>query len=141
MPIYEYYCKACNTIFNFYSKTFTVKKQPACPRCRGSLQKHVSAFSLGQGQKGPEDLPMSRRQVEDGLKRLEAFGQKDPEEAARLRSKFGKMTGVNFEESKKKPSASVHDSNADGYKAQPVDKTLSDEHEAPPEHDDHLYEL
>ncbi|MGD2029649.1 MAG: zinc ribbon domain-containing protein, partial [Desulfobacterales bacterium] len=34
MPIYEFYCRDCNTIFNFFSKTINTTKKPKCPKCK-----------------------------------------------------------------------------------------------------------
>jgi len=140
MPIYEYYCKACNTIFNFYSKSFSVKKNPVCPRCQGPIKKHVSSFAFSQKQKGPDSLPMSSKRLDDGLKRLKDYDSKNPEDAAKLRKKFSKMMNVNFEEGKKKSDA-VLDAEQDRKISGVRDKPLGEDHEAPPERDDTLYEL
>ncbi|MDH3798752.1 MAG: zinc ribbon domain-containing protein, partial [Desulfobacterales bacterium] len=34
MPIYEFYCEDCNTIFNFFSKSVNTTKTPKCPNCK-----------------------------------------------------------------------------------------------------------
>ena len=31
MPLYEFFCPDCNTIFTFFSKTVTADKVPAMP--------------------------------------------------------------------------------------------------------------
>ena len=31
MPIYEFYCAKCNTIYNFFSRTANTDKIPTCP--------------------------------------------------------------------------------------------------------------
>jgi len=140
MPIYEYYCKKCNTIFNFYSKTFSVEKEPVCPRCEGDLNKHVSSFAFGQNMKGPDSLPMSTKMLDDGMKRLKAHDSKNPEDAAHLRKKFSKMMGVNFEEGKKK-SDSVLEAEQEERSIGVEGKPISDEHDVPPEIDETLYEI
>ncbi|XCN71926.1 MAG: FmdB family zinc ribbon protein [Candidatus Electrothrix aestuarii] len=33
MPIYEFYCQDCNTIFNFFSSRINTEKRPDCPKC------------------------------------------------------------------------------------------------------------
>lgn len=140
MPIYEYYCKACNTIFNFYSKTLSVKKEPFCPRCQGPIKKHVSSFAFSQKQKGPDSLPMSSKMLDDGLKRLKDYDSKNPEDAANLRRKFSKMMNVNFEEGRKKSDAMLEAEQEEkdfGIQGKP----LAEEHDVPPERDDTLYEL
>jgi len=141
MPIYEYFCVPCNTIFSFYAKTFSVDKEPACPRCTGKLQKYVSLFSLGHKLKGPEDLPMSSQRLEEGMKRLETFSEKDSKEAARLRKKFGEITGVSFDENKKKALAQKQDAEKPGQIDGSSQERFLGEQEAPPERDDNLYEL
>jgi putative FmdB family regulatory protein len=140
MPIYEYYCKKCNTIFNFLSKTFSVEKEPICPRCKGDLKKHVSSFAFSQKMKGPDSLPMSTKMLDEGMKRLKDHDTKDPEDAARLRKKFSNIMGVNFEEGKKK-SDIVLESEYDEKRMSVKDKPVSDEHDAPPERDETLYEI
>jgi putative FmdB family regulatory protein len=45
MPIYEFYCATCHTLFNFLSRRVGVKSAPACPRCHGPLSREVSPFA------------------------------------------------------------------------------------------------
>ena len=33
MPIYEFYCPDCNTLFNFFSSRINTEKKPDCPKC------------------------------------------------------------------------------------------------------------
>lgn len=47
MPIYEYACPQCRTIFNFLSKRINPKRQPDCPKCgRSKLTKKISSFAM-----------------------------------------------------------------------------------------------
>jgi putative FmdB family regulatory protein len=47
MPIYEFYCNDCNTIFNFFSKTVNTSKKPKCPKCKAkTLSRQMSAFAF-----------------------------------------------------------------------------------------------
>jgi len=140
MPIYEYYCKKCNTLFDFYSRTFSVEKDPLCPRCKGDLKKHVSSFAFSQKKKGPDSLPMNTKMLDEGMKRLKDHDSKNPEDAAHLRKKFTKMMGVNFEEGKKKASV-VLESEKDEKGKFIEGKPISDAHDAPPEKDETLYEI
>ena len=61
MPIYEFYCTDCHTVFNFLSRTPNTKKRPSCPRCgRARLKRRVSRFAISKGREEPEaagDLP------------------------------------------------------------------------------------
>ena len=101
MPIYEFYCLHCNTIFNFFSKKVNVSKRPACPSCGRKLQRQVSLFScIGRAQEdsGMDDLPFDESKVEQAVTRLAAeaenLNEEDPRQAAALMRKFTDMTGV-----------------------------------------------
>lgn len=141
MPIYEYYCQPCNTIFNFYAKSFSIVRQPSCPRCSGELHKQVSAFSLGSRLKGPGSLPLSTQRLEEGMRRLDDFGRQNPQEAARLRKRFSEMTGASFEEDRKRTSSAARDPAEPGGADRAEENALSDEYGILPERDPHLYEL
>lgn len=55
MPIYEFYCSDCHTIFSFLSRRIRPRRRPGCPRCgRPRLEKRVSAFSVSRGRAEPE---------------------------------------------------------------------------------------
>jgi len=44
MPIYEFYCEPCHTIYNFFSRSVNTGKRPACPKCgQGELVERYSA--------------------------------------------------------------------------------------------------
>jgi len=46
MPIYEYYCADCNTVYQFLVKRMGEDPHPACPKCgREELKKVMSRFS------------------------------------------------------------------------------------------------
>ena len=67
MPIYEFYCKNCNTIFNFFSKTINTHKKPKCPKCKTStLSRQMSAFAFtGKATEdgNMEDLPFDESKM------------------------------------------------------------------------------
>ncbi|MDH3358296.1 MAG: zinc ribbon domain-containing protein, partial [Desulfobacteraceae bacterium] len=47
MPIYEFYCEDCNTLFNFFSKTVNTTKKPKCPKCKTkTLSKQMSRVAF-----------------------------------------------------------------------------------------------
>jgi putative FmdB family regulatory protein len=104
MPIYEFYCSGCNTLFSFYSRTVNTSKRPACPRCRRSkLERQVSAFTPGgRAGKGDEaaDLPADESKLESAMSALAAeaehVNEDDPKQAAQLMRKFSRMSGVEF---------------------------------------------
>ena len=54
MPIYEFYCSACHTIYNFLARTPKPRKRPTCPRCgRPRLERRASAFAISKGLPEP----------------------------------------------------------------------------------------
>jgi putative FmdB family regulatory protein len=52
MPIYEYACPKCRTIFNFLSKRINPDRSPTCPKCGNKkLTKQMSRFAMSRGLK------------------------------------------------------------------------------------------
>jgi len=107
MPIYEFYCADCHTLFNFFSKSVNTSKQPACPRCgRRKLERQVSLFSMStgrsEGESEMDDLPIDETKMASAMESLageaEKINEDDPRQAAQLMRKFSKMTGVRFGE-------------------------------------------
>ena len=108
MPIYEFYCEACNTIFNFYSRRIDTSSLPQCPRCRKrKLQRQVSLFAAtghareGDGNVAEDGMPpiddaRMERAVETLASEAEHINENDPRQAAQLMRKFSKMTGMEF---------------------------------------------
>jgi putative FmdB family regulatory protein len=108
MPIYEFYCADCNTIFNFFSGTVNTEKRPACPRCgRETLERFLSRFSTlrrGKGKESDEDdfpLPdMDESKMEQAMATLaqeaDSVDEEDPRQAAQLMRKLSSMTGLNL---------------------------------------------
>lgn len=65
MPIYEFYCDRCHTIFNFFSRTINTRTRPDCPRCRRPrLERRVSRFAISKGR---SELPSDQGAEEDDL--------------------------------------------------------------------------
>lgn len=104
MPIYEFYCSRCNTLYSFLSKSVNTTKRPACPRCRKpKLERQVSAFAMtGKAREdtGMDDLPFDESKMERAITELagdaENINEDDPRQAARLMRKFSQMTGMEF---------------------------------------------
>lgn len=101
MPIYEFYCKDCHTIFNFYSKTINTTKVPTCPKCQKTeLTRQISLFAVtGRAEEGgDEDFPMDESKMEKAMewmaRETENINEDDPRQAANLMRKFTDMTGV-----------------------------------------------
>lgn len=106
MPIYEFYCPDCNTLFNFFSKTINTSKKPPCPRCKTRvLERQLSAFAFtGRAKEGDEgeDLPFDEGKMEKAMQMLageaDRIDEDDPRQAANLMRKLTDMTGMELGE-------------------------------------------
>ena len=114
MPIYEFYCATCNTVYSFLSRKVNPEARPACPACRTlTLQKQVSLFAAPAGKTaptadageggpdgGPALNPVTEARMERAMQTLageaEALDADNPRQAADLMRKFSKASGVNF---------------------------------------------
>lgn len=108
MPIYEFYCSRCHTIYNFFSKSANTDKIPLCPKCLDvPLSRQMSVFATISGKAGDEtaDDPFSaldEKKVEKELMKLAGEAEKikdnDSRAAAQLMRKFSEMTGMKLGE-------------------------------------------
>jgi len=104
MPIYEFYCDRCHTIFNFFARRVNTTKVPACPRCqKPKLTRQVSVFAVtgkASEENGAEDLPFNEGQMEKAMQMLagetDKLNEDDPRQAAQLMRKLTDMTGLNL---------------------------------------------
>jgi putative FmdB family regulatory protein len=102
MPIYEFYCKDCHTIFNFFSKSINTTKKPKCPSCKTkTLTRQMSAFAFtGKAKEDGDmdDLPFDEGKMEKAMNMLageaENISEDDPRQAANLMRKLTDMTGM-----------------------------------------------
>jgi len=112
VPIYEFYCADCHTLFSFLSRTINTSKRPACPRCgRPDLDRRVSrcAISRGrtEGSAQAEDLSgldeaKMERVMEELSRESEGIDEENPRQVARMMRKLyetsGLPPGAGFEE-------------------------------------------
>jgi putative FmdB family regulatory protein len=107
MPIYEFYCERCNTIFNFFSSMIDTDKRPDCPRCqKPRLERLLSRFATlkkGKAEEGDEESPIpdvDESKLEQAMATLaneaESMNEEDPRQAAQLMRKLTDMTGLNL---------------------------------------------
>lgn len=103
MPIYEFYCENCNTIFNFFSSRINTKKVPGCPKCKnGKLSRLVSVFSYTGGDKRQtsedDDISFDESKMEKAMQMLvsqaESIDENDPRKAADVMRRFSNMAGM-----------------------------------------------
>lgn len=100
MPIYEFYCGACHTIFSFLARRVDTTARPACPHCQQALQRQVSLFcTIGRAK---EDSPGLADLDEQHLERVlgelareaEHLSEDDPQQMARLMRRFSEKSGL-----------------------------------------------
>ncbi len=105
MPIYEFFCDDCNTVFNFFSSRPNTEKRPNCPKCgKADLQKLISAFAtIGKAKESDGEDPLAgldeakMEQAMAGLMReAEHLNQDDPRQMANLMRKFATTTGMSL---------------------------------------------
>ncbi|MGQ9592774.1 MAG: FmdB family zinc ribbon protein, partial [Planctomycetota bacterium] len=113
MPIYEFYCPDCHTIFRFLSRKILSggegERRPSCPRCgRPEIERQVSVFAVsrsrpeGGGEEkasGEDDLPdVDESRLESAFESLErevdGLDEEDPRQAARLMRRLYDATGL-----------------------------------------------
>jgi len=109
MPIYEFYCPDCHTVFSFLATRVDTQKQPDCPRCsRRELERRASRFALGRTRKDgaddspdPQNMP-SEASLERIMHLLEREGaaidesNPDPRQAGRLMRKLYETAGLDL---------------------------------------------
>jgi len=104
MPIYEFYCGRCHTVFSFLSRRVDTTKRPGCPRCGlSALERRTSRFAVSKGRPEPteggadvDDLDDARMdQAMDTLARdAEGVDENDPRQVAGLMRRFYGTTGL-----------------------------------------------
>jgi putative FmdB family regulatory protein len=110
MPIYEFFCTKCNTIFNFYARRINTTKIPGCPKCGRPLKKMLSIFAtVGKAKEQPDEkLPpgFDESRMERALGELameaEKMNENDPKAMAQLMCRFSEKTGLVLNENMEK---------------------------------------
>ncbi|MBN1664095.1 MAG: zinc ribbon domain-containing protein [Deltaproteobacteria bacterium] len=103
MPIYEFYCHKCHTVYNFFSGSANTEKIPYCPRCkRIRLKRQMSIFANpSKAKEGPadDDMPVDPSTLEKVMGTIASEAEKmqedDPRMAARLMRQLTKA-GLKF---------------------------------------------
>ncbi len=105
MPIYEFYCGKCNTVFNFFSRSVNTTKTPACPKCGRKLERQMSLFAKvkrgGNEEPAGDGMPqLDEAKMEKAMAMLageaEKLNEDDPRQAAQLMRKLTDATGMNL---------------------------------------------
>jgi putative FmdB family regulatory protein len=96
MPIYEFYCQKCNTIYNFFSKSVNTEKIPGCPKCKVKLKREMSVFAnISKSKENDTDgdmPPIDEAKMEKAMAMLASeagnINEDDPKQAAMLMRKL-----------------------------------------------------
>lgn len=107
MPIYEFYCHKCNTVYNFFSRSVNTEKIPFCPNCKTvRLKRQLSLFAAIKGKKegvdmADGDIPqLDEGKMEKAMSLLsqesEKINEDDPRQAAMLMRKVADIAGINM---------------------------------------------
>ena len=87
MPIYEYLCRDCNTIFQFLVRVTSTHSPPLCPECgSGPMDRVMSSFSLSRASSSQDDF-----------QDLEGLDTEDPREMARSVRRMAEEMGEELE--------------------------------------------
>lgn len=163
MPIYEFFCPDCNTIFNFFSNKINTEKRPDCPKCaRKGLEKKISSFAVIGKAKEESDDPFAgideskmERAFEGLMREAEHVNEDDPRQMAQLMRKFTDQTGISLGEPMQEAIARMEAGEDpeqieremgdmlegdDGFSLEGLKKKVRNR-PRPPRHDETLYEL
>lgn len=103
MPIYEFYCKSCHTVFNFFTARAGTERHPDCPRCgRAELPRRPSRFATlkHSGEEEPDPFAQfDESKLEGAMDALmqeagHLENEEDPRAMARLMRRFTDLSGL-----------------------------------------------
>ncbi len=105
MPIYEFYCPDCHTVYNFLSRRIDTSTQPACPICGlPDLTRKVSLFAISKGgssdgESEDDTMPdIDESKLEQAMAALageaDGINEDDPRQVAGLMRKLYDATGL-----------------------------------------------
>ena len=103
MPIYEFYCGDCHTVFQFLAKRPRPDADPACPKCgKHPLVKRPSRFAF-VGRAVEPEVPDAMPDLDDARLRaamaslegeMSGLDENDPRQMARFMRRFSETTGM-----------------------------------------------
>lgn len=106
MPLYEFYCEPCHTIYTFRSAKVDTSTVPACPVCGAQLKREVSPFAHivngGTSPTGIDSDEIANAKEEDIIAKMsnrmdEMDGDdEDPSRAVKTMREMAKAGGLKF---------------------------------------------
>lgn len=109
MPIYEFYCRDCHTVYSFFARRVDTQSMPKCPKgIKHKLQRQMSRFAISKGRAeksegdgGPEP-DFDDEKMEEAMMQMagEADGidEDDPRAMARMMRKMMDSSGMQMGE-------------------------------------------
>jgi len=124
MPLYEFYCEPCHTVFTFRLMRMDTKARPACPVCAAPLRREISTFAhiISRGAASPPDGGDGSPQEPDAaaMQRMEEviarMGDRiqalddddaDPGEAVKVMREMAETGGFHFDKDVKEALARI----------------------------------
>ena len=129
MPLYEFYCEPCHTVFTFRAMRVDTKTRPSCPICNAPLSREISTFAhiiRGGTSKAPDngssdsDAPPQGGMDDTIAQRMEAvmarMGDRiqalddddaDPREAVKVMREMAEAGGLHFDKDVKEAMARI----------------------------------
>lgn len=109
MPIFEFYCRDCHTIYSFFASPGRMGQRAACPRCGNQeLERKPSRFATLKARDADEAADdafsgVDESRLEQAFESLaveaERMGEdEDPRAMGRLMRRFSHMTGIELGE-------------------------------------------
>ena len=109
MPIYEFYCRNCHTIYSFFARRVDTETVPPCPKHKAhKLLRQMSRFAISKGRSESSEseagMPadMDDEKMEQAMMQLaaeaEGMNEDDPQAMARMMRRMMDTTGMNMGE-------------------------------------------
>ncbi|HSG30605.1 MAG TPA: zinc ribbon domain-containing protein [Thermodesulfobacteriota bacterium] len=110
MPIYEFYCKKCNTMYQFFSRTINTETIPKCPSCKKpKLERMMSGFATisesSDESESSNDIPdIDDATVQKAMSLIEKnllnvdVDNPDPRQTTQLMKDLSSMSGLEMGE-------------------------------------------
>lgn len=107
MPIYEFYCRNCHTIYSFFSRRVDSETTPTCPKTKKhKLKRQMSRFAISSGQSAGNsdeagaEPDFDEDKMEQAMMQMagefDNVDESDPRAMAQMMRKLMNTTGMNM---------------------------------------------